>query len=138
MRHSGGGPAGGVNDDGGKFERDGSWFYPTMAATGLAVNAITLRWDETSSDAVLPAEQAVIEEAIVKAQASGVTVELDLYPLRSQVFTSGGKCTPSSNPEACGSTARIQQFAAWTATVAQTFPSVREFVVMNEAINPCS
>jgi hypothetical protein len=33
-------------------------------------------------------------------------------------------------------TARIQQFAAWTATVAQTFPSVREFIVGNECNQP--
>ena len=48
-----GGPASadlavGANDDAGKYEGGLSWFYPTMASTGLSVNAITLRWDETA------------------------------------------------------------------------------------------
>ena len=78
----------GVNDDAGKFEASElSWFYPTMASTGLAVNAITLRWDETAPTAV--ADEAVISQAIERAQASGITVELDIYPLRSQAFTNG-------------------------------------------------
>src|SRR5262245_5118297 len=42
----------GVNDDRGKFESDPSWFFPTMASTGLSVNAITLRWDETAPSAI--------------------------------------------------------------------------------------
>ena len=114
----------GVNDDAGKFEASElSWFYPTMASTGLAVNAITLRWDETAPTAV--ADEAVISQAIERAQASGITVELDIYPLRSQAFTNGAKCASSTDPEACGNTARIKQFAAWAATVARTFPTVR-------------
>jgi len=124
----------GVNDDGGKFEPGGSWFYPTMAATGLRLNAITLRWDELSPTAI--ADQPLVEQAIARAQASGVAVELDIYPLHSQAFTNGAGCTPSTNPEACGNTARIQQFAAWAAGVARTFPSVHEYVVMNECNQP--
>jgi hypothetical protein len=124
----------GVNDDGGKFEPGTSWFYPTMASTGLRVNAITLRWDELSPTAI--ADQALIEQALARAQTSGVTVELDIYPLHSQAFTNGASCAPSSNPEACGNASRIQQFAAWAAQVARTFPSVREYVVMNECNQP--
>jgi hypothetical protein len=124
----------GVNDDGGKYESGTSWFYPTMAATGLRVNAITLRWDELSPTAI--ADQPLIEGAIARAQSSGVAVELDIYPLHSQALTNGSSCAPSSNPEACGNTTRIQQFAGWAASVARTFPSVREFVVMNECNQP--
>jgi hypothetical protein len=124
----------GVNDDAGKFESGTPWFYPTMAATGLRVNAITLRWDELSPAAI--ADAKLIDGALVQAQANGVAVELDLYPLHSQVFTGGRACAPSSNPEACGNTLRIQQFAAWAASVARAFPAVREFVVMNECNQP--
>src|SRR5262245_9007407 len=124
----------GVNDDGGKFEPGGSWFYPTMAATGLRLNTITLRWDELAPTAI--ADQPQIEQAIARAQASGVAVELDIYPLHSQAFTNGSGCAPSSGPEGCGNTSRIQQFATWAASVARTFPSVREFVVMNECNQP--
>jgi hypothetical protein len=126
----------GVNDDAGKFESEVSWFYPTMAATGLAVNAITVRWDDFAAAPLTDHDQARIEQAISRAEANGVTIALDIYPLRSQVFTNGRKCAPSSDPEACGSTARIKQFAAWAATIARTFPTVREFVVMNECNQP--
>ena len=108
----------GVNDDAGKFEEGASWFYPTMAATGLGLNAITLRWDENAPTAI--ADEPRIAEAIARANASGVAVVLDVYPLRSQALTNGARCTPSPNPEACGNTARIAQFAAWAAAVALT------------------
>ncbi len=42
----------------------------------------------------------------------------------------------STDPLACGDTAKIQQFAAWAASVAQTFPTVHQFVVMNECNQP--
>jgi hypothetical protein len=127
----------GVNDDGGKYEApESSWFYPTMASTRLTVNTITLRWDDLAPAEIADAEEEVIERAIAKARTSGVTIALDIYPLRSQSLTNGARCAPSANPEACGNTARIQQFAAWAAGVARTFPSVREYVVMNECNQP--
>ena len=131
-----GGVVVGVNDDAGKHEVEGSWFFPAMASTGLRVNTITLRWEDYTPDTIDEQEQRLIEAAIVKARGSGVTVVLDLYPSRSQVFTNGARCRASSDPEACGSTAKINQFAAWAATVARTFPSVREYIVMNECNQP--
>jgi hypothetical protein len=52
------------------------------------------------------------------------------------VFTRGSRCSPASDPESCGDTYRIQQFADWTADVARRFPSVTQFVVMNECNQP--
>src|SRR6187431_2841625 len=75
----------GVNDDAGKLDGNAAWFYPTVATTGLEMNAITLRWDETAPT-VIPAD-AVVAAAIAKAKASGVDVELDVYPLHSQALT---------------------------------------------------
>jgi len=124
----------GVNDDAGKFDGTAAWFFSTVAATGLKANAITLRWDD-ASPAEIPGEAAV-GAAIAKAQAAGVTVVLDVYPLRSQALTNGAKCMPSTDPETCGDTARIGQFAAWTASLARAFPAVHEFVVMNECNQP--
>jgi hypothetical protein len=65
-----------------------------------------------------------------------VTVELDLYPLHSEALTDGTRCRPVRNPQFCGDSAMIAAFAAWTATVAQTFPTVHEFIVMNECNQP--
>ena len=126
----------GINDDA-KYEASvSSFFMPTMASEGLKVNALTIRWDETAATPIDPDLQNYISQVIASAQSEGVTIELDLYPLHSQVFTDGQRCAPSPNPLACGDTARIDQFAAWTATVAQTFPSVHEFVVGNECNQP--
>ena len=124
----------GVNDDAGKDPSLAQWFYPTLGSEGLQVNTLTVRWDEGSPTTV--PGQAAVSRAIAAAKANGVTVDLDLYPLHSQVFTDAAKCAPSSDPEGCGDTARIQQFSAWTAQVARAFPTVRQFVVMNECNQP--
>ena len=133
------GPAGaglsvGVNDDAGKDPALTSWFFPTMSSVGLQNVTITLRWDENAPSAI--PDQAEIGAAMAKARASGIAVVFDLYPLHSMVFTGGARCAPSTDPEGCGDSARIQQFAAWTARVARSFPNVHEFVVMNECNQP--
>src|SRR5438105_10046456 len=124
----------GVNDDAAKDAAVAPWFYSTMETVGLRINTLTLLWDETSPDDILAA--GAIDDAIATAQTDGVTIELDLYPAHSMALTGGKRCAPSSDPEACGNTARIQQFAAWAASVAQRFPSVTQFVVMNECNQP--
>jgi hypothetical protein len=124
----------GINDDAGKDPGVVGWFYPTMAAEGLQISTLTLRWDDGSPTAV--PDQAAVDRAIASARANGQRIELDLYPLHSMAFTGGAKCAPSADPQACGSTAEIQAFAAWTAQVAAAFPTVHEFVVMNECNQP--
>ncbi len=113
-----------------------SFFFPTMQSEGLTVNALTLRWDDTQPTLIDPVQEAAIAADIQAAASAGVTVELDLYPLHSEAFTDGARCAPSSNPQACGNTANIQAFASWTAMVAQQFPTVHEFIVMNECNQP--
>src|SRR5690349_2749440 len=124
----------GVNDDAAKDPTVAPWFYATMQSVGLRIDTLTVLWDETAPTDI-PAAGA-IDDAISDANADGVTIELDLYPAHSMAFTGGKRCAPSSDPEACGNTARIQQFAAWAASVAQRFPSVTQFVVMNECNQP--
>jgi hypothetical protein len=124
----------GVNDDAGKLDTVRDWFYPALAGEGMTVNTLTLTWDDYNPTAI--SGQTPVANAIAAAQANGITVELDLYPAHSQVFTGGRRCKPSKDPEACGNTAAIQQFAAWTALVAAAFPTVHEFVVMNECNQP--
>lgn len=126
----------GINDSAGYEASVPTFFLPTMQADGLTVNALTLRWDETQPTTIDPVAAAAISAVVQAAAASGVTVELDLYPLHSQAFTGGTRCSPSPNPQACGNTANIQAFASWTAAVAEAFPSVHEFIVMNECNQP--
>ena len=124
----------GVNDDAGKLDTVRGWFYPALAGEDMTVNTLTLTWDDTNPTAI--AGQVPVANAIVAAQASGITVELDLYPAHSQVFTGGKPCKPSKDPEACGNTSELHQFSSWTALVATTFPTVHQFVVMNECNQP--
>ncbi len=124
----------GVNDEAPLDPTMLGWFYPTMGAEGLQTNTLTLRWDDTAPT-VIPNQQAV-STAIAAAQANGVTVELDLYPLHSQIFTGAASCAPALGPTGCGNTAELAAFASWTASVAQAFPTVHTFVVMNECNQP--
>ncbi|MBV8395993.1 MAG: cellulase family glycosylhydrolase [Actinobacteria bacterium] len=124
----------GVNDDAPKDAGVSSWFYSTMASEGLGLNALTIRWDEGSPNDI--PQQDAVSQAIAKAKAAGIQVELDIYPLHSQVFTGGNRCAPNPDPEGCGDTSQIQAFASWAASVARTFPTVHQFVVMNECNQP--
>ncbi|MBV8079195.1 MAG: hypothetical protein JO186_02325 [Actinobacteria bacterium] len=124
----------GVNDDAGEIGAFSSWFYGTMYNYGLKVDTLTLQWDEGSPTTI--ANQAAITAAIQAAASEKVSIELDLYPLHSQGLTDGKSCAPSTDPEACGDTARIQQFASWAGRVASAFPGVQQFVIMNECNQP--
>jgi hypothetical protein len=126
----------GINDDV-KYEAAApAFFMPTMEADGLKMNALTMRWDDTQPSTVDPDLSNYIGSVVTAAQSAGVTVELDLYPLHSQAFTGGQKCVPSTKPLFCGDATKIAQFAAWVAAVARTFPTVHEFIVMNECNQP--
>ena len=104
----------GVNDDASKNAVVSPWFYSTMQSVGLRINALTLLWDETSPSEIAGA--GLIEEAIAEASTSGVTIELDLYPLHSMALTDGIRCAPSSDPESCGDTSfSFLPFARWAA-----------------------
>jgi len=113
-----------------------AWFFPTMQTEGLTADTITLRWDE-AAPATIPADQiATVNGVLAAAAQSGVTVELDLYPLHSGALTDGVQCRSVARPLQCGDSARIAAFAAWTAQVARTFPTVHQFIVMNECNQP--
>ena len=134
---AGSAPAGvivGVNDDAGKINTFSSWVYSTMQSEGLKVNTLTLTWDDTDP-MTIPAEDAVTA-AVDAAAADGISIEFDLYPVHSQALSGGVKCKPSADPLACGDAAEIQAFASWAASVAEAFPTVHQFVVMNECNQP--
>ena len=124
----------GVTDDAGKDPAVMPWFWPTLQQVGLKQDTITIRWDETNPNAIQDQQQ--IGWAMTRAKANGIAVEFDLYPLHSMAFTGGTRCAPNADPEGCGDTTKIQEFAGWTARVARSFPNVHQFVVMNECNQP--
>ncbi len=123
-----------MNDDAGRDPTLSSWVYSTMRSEGLKLSTLTILWDETSPLDIPNA--SAIDAAIANASANGIAVELDLYPAHSLALTDGARCPRSADPTGCGDTARIQQFGAWAGAVAQRFPSVHLFVVMNECNQP--
>jgi hypothetical protein len=126
----------GVNESLDFEAANSSWFTSTMNSEGLATDTITLLWDETAPTPIEADVAAQIGSVVAAAQAAGVTVELDLYPLHSQALTNGLSCPPNYGPTGCGNSTLISQFAAWTAQVAQAFPTVHTFIVMNECNQP--
>jgi hypothetical protein len=126
----------GVNETDGYEASVATWFFPTVQREGMKVNALTLRWDNTQPTLINPSDASAIQTAIQGAASAGVTVELDLYPLYSRSLTNGVGCVSSKNPQACGNATNINAFAAWTAQVARAFPTVHQFIVMNECNQP--
>src|SRR5215208_4969429 len=106
----------GVNDDTGKYADGDAQFWTTLKENGLKQNAMTVLWDETRPATI--AEEGYIRNSLAAADAAGVKVVFDVYPMHSRALTSDR--------------ANVARFGAFVARLATTFPQVHEFVVMNE------
>ena len=107
----------GVSEDRGKVD---SSFFPTLHDIGLTENRITLSWDPAAPDQI-PDQDALQNMVLPMAQANGVRV----------VFSVSAK-----NARDLLTSAAITQFTAWLQHVAQTFPSVKDYVIGNEPNQP--
>jgi hypothetical protein len=107
----------GVNDDAGKFELGDSTFWTTLRSVGLPSDTMTVRWDETSDTGFDGDDADLIGPALDAATAAGVNVTFAVYPRHSNALSSP---------------VNASRFAAWLATLAQTYPQVRDYAVMNE------
>jgi hypothetical protein len=107
----------GVNDDAGKYEQGDGPFWSTLIGVGMTSDTITLRWDETSPTGFAGSEEQFLAPSLAAADEAGVAVTFDVYPLHSAAL---------ADP------ANVAKFAAWVAQLAQTYPDVTEYVVMNE------
>ena len=106
----------GVNDDAGKYANGDPQFWQTMKQNGLKQNAVTVLWDETQPTTIV--DQSFLQKSLPAAQAAGIKIVFDVYPMHSQAFTKNG-ATPA-------------QFGEFLKKLAQTYPQVTEYVVMNE------
>lgn len=107
----------GVNDDAGKYQPSGGPFWTTLQSVGMTSNTITLRWDETSPTGFDGTDADSLALSLTEARAAGVSVTFDVYPRHSS---------------ALGDPANAAKFAAWVQGLAQSYPDVGEFAVMNE------
>jgi hypothetical protein len=116
----------GVNDDEGMFEKGAGPFFTTLTSLGMHDNTVTVRWDDTTSSGLADLGggatlSSFLPSAVAAANAAGVTLTFDVYPLHSAAAADAGNAP---------------RFAAWLATLAQTYPSVTHYVVMNECNQP--
>jgi hypothetical protein len=111
----------GANDDTGKYAAATSaTYFEQMAALGLKQNVMTTRFQPSTPTTIY--DRGSLEKAIPVAQKAGIKVTLAVYPYPPREIESG-LATP-------------QAFAAWLTLVAQAFPTVKQFVVMNEPNQP--
>jgi hypothetical protein len=107
----------GVNDDVGKFDMGDSTFWTTLRSVGLTSDTMTVRWDDTSDTGFDGNDAELIGPALDVAAAAGVNVTFAVYPRHSSALSSPGNAA---------------RFAAWLTTVAEKYPQVHDYAVMNE------
>ena len=111
----------GANDDTGKWTADsGAVFFPQMSALGLRQSVMTTRFLPSSPTTIQDGE--ALDRAIPLAELAGLRVSLAVYPYPPREIEDG-TATPAA-------------FAAWLPLVAQRYPTVHQFVVMNEPNQP--
>ena len=120
---AGGAPAAdiGANDDTGKFAVDsGSVFFGQMGAIGLKQSVMTTRF--VPSDPTTIQDGEALDRAIPVAELAGLHVALAVYPYPPREIEDG-TATPAG-------------FATWLTLVAQRYPTVHQYVLMNEPNQP--
>jgi hypothetical protein len=110
----------GINDDVGKYGDGSPLVFERMASLGLTENVMTVLWDPAAPDTI--AEQGLLEHSIPVAQRHGVDVVLDVYPAKARAL--------ATDPTAPG------RFARFVQKLALAFPTVKQFIVMNECNQP--
>lgn len=117
----------GINDDQGMFEKGDGPFFSTLVGLGMHDNTITVRWDETSPTGFEDLGGGTtlndfLPNAVAAADLAGVTLTFDVYPRHS-----AAAADPATN---------APKFAEWLTALAQAYPSVTHYVVMNECNQP--
>jgi hypothetical protein len=111
----------GANDDTGKFAADsGAVFFGQMGALGLKQSVMTTRF--MPSDPTTIQDGDALDRAIPVAELAGLRVALAVYPYPPREIEDG-TATPAG-------------FAAWLTLVAQRYPTVHQYVVLNEPNQP--
>jgi hypothetical protein len=111
----------GVSDDRGKeTPAAAAAFFATLQDLGMTQNRVSIIWNP-AQPTVIP-EQQSIQEWLPYAQAAGVKIVFALSSKNARDFTS--------------TSGTIAQFASFLQTVAQAFPTVKDYVIGNEPNQP--
>ena len=106
----------GVSDD---RPKDAA-FFQAMSDLGMKQNRATIVWDPAQPNVI--GGQAQIQQWLPLAQSAGVRVVFSIVPKHARDIT--------------GSAGATSQFADFVRLVAQTFPSIKDYVIGNEPNQP--
>jgi hypothetical protein len=107
----------GVVDDTPVVTADGgAAFFALMTDVGLKEVRLTVQWDPASPTTI--ANQSYLESMVPVATLRGVRVTFSVQPIKARSVTGRPNGT--------------QQFAAFVAQLATTFPTVKDFIIGNE------
>lgn len=109
----------GITEDTGALG-DPGLFYSTLTDLGATENRIAITWDPSAPTAI--ENQAALDYWIPQAAIHGIRVLFAVAPAHPSDIT--------SSPD------RISQFAAFLQELANTYPSVKDFVIGNEPNQP--
>jgi hypothetical protein len=109
----------GVTEDAGK-SGNGAAFFATLRDVGLKVNRISVNWNP-AAPTTIPG-QAEIAKWLPQAQVSGTRIIFAVAPVDSK--------TSPTTPDA------RTKFVAFVQKLAQTFPTVKDYVIGNEPNQP--
>jgi hypothetical protein len=109
----------GVTEDAGK-SGNGAAFFATLGDVGLKVNRISINWDPAAPKAI--PGQVEIAKWLPQAQVSGTRIVFAVAPQAARDITS----TPDAKTA----------FVAFVQKLAQTFPTVKDYVIGNEPNQP--
>jgi hypothetical protein len=105
----------GVNDNAGLYGN--THFWSELEGENMSLNTIILRWNEQTTDGFDNLDGKFLPKAMAAAAAAGVQVEFAVSPRHSaELRDQGGPA----------------KFATWLTKLAQAYPQVKQYVVMNE------
>jgi hypothetical protein len=110
----------GVTEDAGKGGDAGVWFFSALNDIGLEQNRVTIPWDATAPMKIR--DRADLDLWMPQATIHGVRVVFAVVPLRVRDLTDS-RDAPA-------------KFAAFCASLARTYPQVKDFVIGNEPNQP--
>jgi hypothetical protein len=110
----------GVTEDAGKAGDGGASFFAAMTDLGLKANRVSISWDPANPTSIQ--NQAEIVAWLPQAQLAGTRIIFAVSPLKANDVT--------ASPD------RVTQFVAFVRQLAQTFPTVKDYVVGNEPNQP--
>jgi hypothetical protein len=110
----------GVTEDAGKASDGGAAFFASLTDIGLTANRVSIPWD-AANPAVIQS-QAEIETWIPQAQAAHTRIIFAVSPMVARGMTNSPVAVP--------------QFVAFVQHLAQTFPTVKDYVIGNEPNQP--